>query len=105
MARLLFLQNHEAEYLGPMHISAERKRAGHECRPAVGSVLADFAPAVEAFQPRVLPLIRKLIRCRPNMLFSLWFGFVYFLLYLKSERRSFWKTLRFALANARHVLK
>jgi len=55
--------------------------------------------------PWTLPLIKRLIRLRPNLLFSLWFGFVYFLLYLKSERRSFWKTLRFALANARHVLK
>lgn len=55
--------------------------------------------------PATLPLIKRLIRLRPNVLFQLWFGFVYFLLYLKSERRSFWTTLRFALANARHVLK
>lgn len=55
--------------------------------------------------PRTLPFVRRLIRLRPNVLFQLWFGFVYFLLYLKSERRSFWTTLRFALANARHVLK
>ena len=51
------------------------------------------------------PLVRRLLGLRPNMLFSLWFGFVYFILYLRSERRSFWSTLRFALANARHVLK
>lgn len=55
--------------------------------------------------PWTLPLVKRLITLRPNVLFQLWFGFVYFLLYLKSERRSFWKTLRFALANARHVLK
>lgn len=55
--------------------------------------------------PWTMPLVRRLIRLRPNILFSLWFGFVYFLLYIKSERRSFWATLRFAFANARHVLK
>jgi len=55
--------------------------------------------------PRTMPLVRRLIRVRPNILFSLWFGVVYFLLYVKSERRSFWATFRFALASAKHILK
>jgi len=55
--------------------------------------------------PWTLPLIRRLIHLPPNPLFTLWFGFVYFLVFLRSENRSFWKTLPFALDNARHLLK
>lgn len=54
--------------------------------------------------PHTLPLIRRLIRLRPNRLFDLWFGFVYFLMYIRSENRSFWKTLYFAVRNRRHAL-
>ncbi len=54
--------------------------------------------------PRSFPLIKKLIRIRPNIIFTLWFGLIYFYVYLKSERRSFWRTLKFALSNYRHVL-
>ena len=54
--------------------------------------------------PWTLPLIQRLIRLRPNPLFKWWFGLVYFYVYLKSERRNFWSTLRFALRNFRHVL-
>jgi len=51
VARLLFLQNHEAEYLGPMYISAELRRKGHECRLVIGRKLKDFTPALEVFRP------------------------------------------------------
>lgn len=54
--------------------------------------------------PWTLPLVKKLIRLPPNVLFTVWFGFVYFLVYLKSERRGFWRTLLFGLRNYRHVL-
>ncbi len=54
--------------------------------------------------PWMIPIIKRLIRLRPNVLFSLWFGFVYFIVYLRSEKRGFWLTLKFALANARHVM-
>ena len=54
--------------------------------------------------PWTFPLIKKLIRKQPNILFTAWFGVIYFYVYLKSERRSFWKTLKFALKNYRHVL-
>lgn len=54
--------------------------------------------------PKTFPLVKRLVRFRPNLLFTLWFGLVYFLVYLKSERRGFWPTLRFALSNYRHVL-
>jgi radical SAM superfamily enzyme YgiQ (UPF0313 family) len=51
MARLLFLQNLEYEFLGPMYVSSAARLRGHECRLALGKTLADFAPAIEAFQP------------------------------------------------------
>ncbi|HTK83311.1 MAG TPA: radical SAM protein [Bacteroidota bacterium] len=54
--------------------------------------------------PRTYPLIKRLIRFRPNVLFTLWFGAIYFYVYVKSEQRSLWKTLKFALRNYRHVL-
>lgn len=54
--------------------------------------------------PSTFPLIKKLIALPPNILFTIWFGFVYFFVYLRSERRGFWKTLRFALKHYKHVL-
>ncbi|MBI1808028.1 MAG: B12-binding domain-containing radical SAM protein [Ignavibacteria bacterium] len=54
--------------------------------------------------PRTYPVIKKLINLPPNIFFTLWFGFIYFLVYLKSERRGFWKTLRFGLKHYKHVL-
>lgn len=54
--------------------------------------------------PGTFSLIKKLIRIRPNIFFTLWFGIIYFYVYLKSERRGFWRTLRFALRNYHHVL-
>jgi radical SAM superfamily enzyme YgiQ (UPF0313 family) len=55
--------------------------------------------------PRTVPLIKRLIRLPPNPIFTLWFGLVYFMVYLRSENRRFWGTIWFALANARHVLR
>jgi anaerobic magnesium-protoporphyrin IX monomethyl ester cyclase len=54
--------------------------------------------------PRTFPLIKRLIRMRPNALFKYWFGLIYFYTFIKSEHRGFWETLRFALRNFRHVL-
>jgi radical SAM superfamily enzyme YgiQ (UPF0313 family) len=53
--------------------------------------------------PRTLPLVRRLIRLRPNPLFDAWFAMVYFLVYIRSEHKSFWKTLLFAIHNYRRV--
>ena len=55
--------------------------------------------------PGLLPLIRGLIRLPANPLFQLWFGFVYFLLYIRSEGRSFWRTFWFALNNQQFFRK
>ena len=54
--------------------------------------------------PRTFPLIKRLIRFRPNFAFRLWFGFMYFVNYVRSEKKSFLLTLKFALKNWRHVL-
>lgn len=54
--------------------------------------------------PWTLPLICRLIKLSPNPMFDMWFGLVYFLIYVRSEQKTFWRTLRFALRNWRHVL-
>lgn len=54
--------------------------------------------------PWTFPLIKKLIKIRPNFLFRAWFGLVYFYVYIKSEKRNFWETLKFAFLNYKHVL-
>ncbi|MDO8803961.1 MAG: radical SAM protein [Elusimicrobiota bacterium] len=55
--------------------------------------------------PWTLPLIRQLIKFPPNHIFRLWFGTIYFYVFLKSEKRSFLKTIGFALKSYRHLLK
>jgi len=54
--------------------------------------------------PRTLPLIKKLIHLPPNPLFTAWFGLIYFYVYVKSENKRVFETLKFALKNYRHVL-
>jgi anaerobic magnesium-protoporphyrin IX monomethyl ester cyclase len=54
--------------------------------------------------PWTLPLIKRLIRLRPNPVFTAWFGLVYFYVYIRSENKPFLETLRFALRNYQHVL-
>ena len=54
--------------------------------------------------PRTFPIIKKLIKLPPNILFRAWFGFIYFRVYIRSEKRNFWETLKFAIKNYKHVL-
>jgi radical SAM superfamily enzyme YgiQ (UPF0313 family) len=54
--------------------------------------------------PKTVSIIKQLIRLKPNLLFRLWFGLIYFYVYIKSEQRGFWRTLKFGLKNYRHVL-
>lgn len=54
--------------------------------------------------PHSFLLIKKLIKLPPNIFFKIWFGLVYFLIYIRSEKRNFWSTFQFALKNYRHVL-
>jgi anaerobic magnesium-protoporphyrin IX monomethyl ester cyclase len=55
--------------------------------------------------PWTYPLIKKLIQWKPNPFFTLWFGFIYFLTFIRSERRSGWDTFCFAIKNYRRILK
>ncbi len=54
--------------------------------------------------PWTFPFIKRLIKLPPNFLFRAWFGLIYFYVYIKSEKRNFWETLKFALSNYKHVL-
>jgi radical SAM superfamily enzyme YgiQ (UPF0313 family) len=54
MAKLLFIQDIHYEYLGPIYISAMLKRAGHDCRIAIGKSLINFQPVIEDYQPDII---------------------------------------------------
>lgn len=54
--------------------------------------------------PWTFPLIKKIIKLPPNPLFTLWFGWMYFVNYVRSERKNFWVTFRMATMNWRYVL-
>lgn len=47
--------------------------------------------------PWTIPLIKRLIKLPPNFLFDLWFGIIYFYVYIKSEGRGFFETILFAI--------
>ena len=49
--------------------------------------------------PSLVPLIKQLVKIPPNSLFQLWFGFVYFFLYVGSEGRGWAWAIRSALKN------
>lgn len=53
--------------------------------------------------PWTFPLIKRLIRLRPNRLFTLWFAFVYGCVYIRSEDRGWWNTLKFGMRNLGHL--
>lgn len=54
MAKLLFLQNLEYIFLGPMYISSMVKAQHHSCRLAFGDSLKDFSKIIEGFDPDVI---------------------------------------------------
>ena len=54
--------------------------------------------------PWTFRFIKRLIKLPPNFIFRAWFGLIYFYVYIKSEKRSFWETFKFALRNYKHVL-
>lgn len=51
MAKLLFLQNIDYEFLGPMYISSMLKEHGHQCDLALGQNMQDFEARIEEFKP------------------------------------------------------
>ncbi|MDD5436725.1 MAG: radical SAM protein [Candidatus Omnitrophica bacterium] len=55
--------------------------------------------------PWTFGIIKRLIRLPQNALFTAWFGFVYFIVYVRSENRGFWKTMYFTLRNYQHLIK
>ncbi len=55
--------------------------------------------------PALLPLIRQLIKLPPNPFFQLWFSFVYFILYVRSEGRSTLGTIALGMKNAQFFKK
>ena len=55
--------------------------------------------------PVLLPCIKQLVRLPDNPLFRLWFGFVYYLVYVRSEGRGFVSTFRAAFRNGKFFRK
>lgn len=53
--------------------------------------------------PWTFGIIKYLIRMPPNIIFRLWFRLVYFYVYVKAEKRSFLRTLIFAVRNNRRI--
>jgi anaerobic magnesium-protoporphyrin IX monomethyl ester cyclase len=47
--------------------------------------------------PKTLPLIKKLVKLPPNPIFNLWFQFIYFIVYIKSEGHGVIESVRFGL--------
>ncbi len=54
--------------------------------------------------PRSLRIVKYLVRIKPNPVFKMWFGLVYFYIHIKSENREFWSSLKFAVRNVRHLI-
>lgn len=55
--------------------------------------------------PWTFRIIKLLIKVRQNIIFTLWFGFVFLIVYVKSEKRKLWKTLYFTLRNYGRLIK
>jgi anaerobic magnesium-protoporphyrin IX monomethyl ester cyclase len=53
--------------------------------------------------PWTKPMVKRLISLPPNFLFTLWFGWVYFIVHVKAERRNLFKTLVFTAKNAKKL--
>lgn len=51
MAKLLFIQDMQYEYLGPIYISAMLKKEGHDCKVAIGKSLPNFEQTIEDYKP------------------------------------------------------
>lgn len=54
MAKLLFIQDIQYEYLGPIYISSMLKKEGHDCRIAIGRSLANFGKTIEEYKPDII---------------------------------------------------
>ena len=54
MAKLLFLQNMDYEFVGPMYISSMIKSHGHECELEIGHEVKDFEMIIQDFKPDIV---------------------------------------------------
>ena len=54
MAKLLFIQDFQYEYLGPIYISAMLKKSGHDCKVKIGRLLTDFEKTIEDYKPDMI---------------------------------------------------
>jgi len=55
--------------------------------------------------PRTFSFIKLLVKFPPNPVFNLWFVFVFYLVYTKSESRNWWKTFLFAVQSYNSAVK
>jgi radical SAM superfamily enzyme YgiQ (UPF0313 family) len=97
-------------YLPPNHASGDLASSFHITSLLENPDRSQLINLHKFFQtavlfPKALPLIKRLIKLPPNFLFQLWFSFMYFLIYIKSEGRPFWSTAELALRNARFFRK
>ena len=49
-------------------------------------------------------IVKRLIMLPQNIIFAMWFGFLYFIVYIRSENRSFWRTLYFTSRNYKRLI-
>ena len=55
--------------------------------------------------PWTFPFIKILIKIPPNPIFNLWFGFIFYIVYTRSEGRNWWKTFLFAIKSYKLTTK
>jgi len=55
--------------------------------------------------PFLWPLIKKLAKLPPNIFFNIWFGMIFFWVFLRSEKRSFLWTVWFGIMNLHFLLE
>jgi len=55
--------------------------------------------------PWTFGIIKQLIKLPQNIIFTSWFGLVYFIVYVRAEKRKFWQTLYFTLRNYQLLIK
>jgi len=55
--------------------------------------------------PWSFKIIKLLIKLPQNIIYTAWFGLIYFIVYVKSERRSFLRTLYFSLRNYQRLIE
>jgi len=55
--------------------------------------------------PVLLPLVRKIVKLPTNIFFTLWFGLIYFFVFIRSEKRNLFWTALYTIRNAQFFLE